>query len=71
MGIRKYKPTSAGRRNASVSDFATLTPGSIREKSLLRPLPKKGGRNNHHGVISEASLAAPLVADKMGSDPVL
>ena len=46
MGIRKYKPTSAGRRNASVSDFATLTPGSTREKSLLRPLPKKGGRNN-------------------------
>ncbi len=46
MGIRKYKPTSAGRRNASVSDFATLTPGSKREKSLLRPLPKKGGRNN-------------------------
>jgi large subunit ribosomal protein L2 len=28
MGIRKYKPTSAGRRNASVSDFAELTPGA-------------------------------------------
>jgi large subunit ribosomal protein L2 len=45
MGIRKYKPTSAGRRNASVSDFAELTPGAIPEKSLLRPKPKKGGRN--------------------------
>lgn len=46
MGIRKYKPTSAGRRNATVSDFATLTPGAKPEKSLLRPLTKTGGRNN-------------------------
>lgn len=46
MGIRKYKPTSAGRRNASVSDFAELTKGAVPEKSLLRPKPKKGGRNN-------------------------
>jgi large subunit ribosomal protein L2 len=46
MGIRKYKPTSAGRRNATVSDFADLTKGAKPEKSLLRPLPKKGGRNN-------------------------
>lgn len=46
MGIRIYKPTSAGRRNASVSDFASLTPGAKPEKSLLRPKKKKGGRNN-------------------------
>ena len=46
MGIRKYKPTSAGRRNASVSDFAELTRGAKPEKSLMRPLRKKGGRNN-------------------------
>jgi large subunit ribosomal protein L2 len=46
MAIRKYKPTSAGRRGASVSDFATLTPGAAPEKRLLRPLRKKGGRNN-------------------------
>ena len=46
MGIRKYKPTTAGRRNATVSDFAELTPGAKPEKSLLRPLHKKGGRNN-------------------------
>ena len=46
MGIRKYKPTSAGRRNATVSDFKELTKGAKPEKSLLRPLPKKGGRNN-------------------------
>jgi large subunit ribosomal protein L2 len=46
MGIRIYRPTSAGRRNATVSDFADLTPGAKPEKSLLRPLRKKGGRNN-------------------------
>ncbi len=46
MGIRKYKPTSPGRRNASVSDFKELTKGVEPEKRLTRPLRKKGGRNN-------------------------
>ena len=46
MGIRQYKPTSAGRRNASVSDFAELTKGAKPEKSLLQPKTKTGGRNN-------------------------
>jgi large subunit ribosomal protein L2 len=46
MGIRKYKPTSPGRRGATVSDFADLTPGAQPERSLLRPLTKTGGRNN-------------------------
>ena len=46
MGIRRYNPTSAGRRGASVSDFADLTPGAKPEKSLLRPKRKTGGRNN-------------------------
>lgn len=46
MAIRRYKPTSAGRRGATVSDFADLTPQVTPEKKLLRPLRKKGGRNN-------------------------
>ena len=46
MGIRTYKPTSAGRRNATVSDFADLTPGYQVEKALLKPKRKTGGRNN-------------------------
>ena len=46
MGIRKYKPTTPGRRDASVSDFAELTPGDKPEKSLLRPIIETGGRNN-------------------------
>jgi large subunit ribosomal protein L2 len=46
MGIRRYKPTTAGRRGATVSDFADLTPGAKPEKTLLRPKRKTGGRNN-------------------------
>ncbi|NNH71797.1 50S ribosomal protein L2 [Nocardia uniformis] len=46
MAIRKYKPTTPGRRGSSVSDFAEIT-RSTPEKSLLRPLTKSGGRNAH------------------------
>src|SRR5689334_1528468 len=46
MGIRQYNPVTAGRRGASVSDFAELTKGAKPEKALLKPLRKKGGRNN-------------------------
>src|ERR687898_251715 len=45
MGIRKYKPTTPGRRGASVADFVEIT-RSEPEKSLVRPLSKNGGRNN-------------------------
>ena len=55
MAIKKYNPTTNGRRNMSVlvnDEITTSTP----EKSLLAPLKKKGGRNNmgritvrHHG----------------------
>jgi large subunit ribosomal protein L2 len=46
MGIRKYNPTTPGRRGATVSDFAELTPGAKAPKSLLRPKKRTGGRNN-------------------------
>ena len=45
MGIRKYKPTSPGRRHGTVLDYSEITSTSP-EKSLLRPLKKTGGRNN-------------------------
>ncbi len=52
MGIRYYKPTSPGRRNASVSDFSELTDKNKKpEKSLTEPLRRSGGRNNQ-GVIT-------------------
>ncbi|MFG0330774.1 MAG: 50S ribosomal protein L2 [Phycisphaerales bacterium] len=45
MAIRVYKRTSAGRRNASVNLHEAVTKKTP-EKSLLRPLNKKGGRNS-------------------------
>ena len=44
MPIRKYKPTTPGRRGASVSGFDEITRDSP-EKSLTRPLKKQAGRN--------------------------
>jgi len=46
MGIRKYKPTTPGRRGASGADFVEVTRDDP-EKSLVRPLISKGGRNVH------------------------
>jgi len=45
MAVKKYRPTSAGRRNANVNIRTEVTAGKPC-KALLRPLPKKGGRNN-------------------------
>ncbi len=45
MAVRKYKPTSNGRRNMSVLTFDEITTDTP-EKSLLAPLSKNGGRNN-------------------------
>ena len=50
MALKVHKPTSAGRRNSSVNVREELT-GAKPTKSLLRPLRKKGGRNNR-GVIT-------------------
>lgn len=46
MGIKKYKPTSPGRRQMSVSDFSEIT-RSTPEKSLTEGKKSTGGRNNH------------------------
>ena len=46
MGMRFYKPTSAGRRGGMVSDFKEITDRKKKpEKSLIEPFKKKGGRN--------------------------
>jgi len=44
MPIKVYKPTSPGRRGMSVSTFEEIT-RSRPEKSLLRPLKRRAGRN--------------------------
>jgi large subunit ribosomal protein L2 len=46
MALRKRKPTSAGRRFQTSSDFSDVT-RSEPEKSLLAPKPKTGGRNSY------------------------
>ena len=44
MAVRKLKPTSAGRRFQTVSDFEEIT-RTTPEKSLTEGLTKKAGRN--------------------------
>ena len=46
MALISRKPTSAGRRFQTTTDFAEIT-RSEPEKSLVRPLKKSGGRNNY------------------------
>src|SRR5262245_55651648 len=46
MGIKLYRPTSAARRHGTVLDSSEVT-RTEPEKSLLEPLRKTGGRNNH------------------------
>ncbi len=45
MPIINYKPTTAGRRNMSVTDYSVLSKVKP-ERSLLAPLHKKSGRNS-------------------------
>jgi len=51
MPVKRYKPTSPGRRNMSVSDFAELTRGRP-ERSLTEGLVKKSGGRNSNGRIT-------------------
>lgn len=55
MAIKKYKPTTPGRRGMTVTDYSGLTKKAP-ERSLLEPMKKAAGRNNtgritvrHHG----------------------
>jgi large subunit ribosomal protein L2 len=46
MALRKYKPTTPGRRGSSAADFSDVTRARP-ERSLTRKLTKKAGRNAH------------------------
>src|SRR4051795_8396474 len=46
MAIKRYKPTSPGRRTMATSAFSDVTKKEP-EKSLLAPVKKKGGRNSY------------------------
>src|SRR5688572_10755303 len=46
MGVRQFKPVTKSSRFRSVSDFSEIT-RTTPEKSLVEPLKKSGGRDNH------------------------
>jgi large subunit ribosomal protein L2 len=46
MGIKKFRPTSPGRRGMTGFDFKEITK-SKPEKSLTKSLKKNGARNNY------------------------
>jgi large subunit ribosomal protein L2 len=52
MAIKKYKPTSPGRRFATYLQHEAVTKGNEPEKSLTEGLTKSGGRNAHGRVTS-------------------
>src|SRR3954453_18245515 len=64
MAIRKYKPTTPGRRGSSVADFVEI-PRTTPEKSLTRPLPKKGGRNNQGRITTRHKGGGHKRADRV------
>ena len=45
MAIKKYKPTTPGRRGMTVTDYSVLSKVEP-ERSLLEPMKKSAGRNN-------------------------
>ena len=46
MAIKSYKPTTASRRQMTVTDYSGLSKVAP-EKSLLQPLKKNSGRNSY------------------------
>ena len=46
MAIKKYKPTTPGRRGMTTIDYAAVLTAKKPERSLLAPKKSKGGRNN-------------------------
>ncbi len=56
MPARRYRPTSAGRRNSSVLTRDSVTKNEP-EKKLTAKLHKTGGRNNHGRIPPATSVA--------------
>jgi large subunit ribosomal protein L2 len=52
MAIKRYKPTSPGRRGASSQDFGQVTKGNDPQKSLIEIKNKTGGRNSYGRITS-------------------
>ena len=56
MATRKINPTSPGQRGMTRADFSEITTDTP-EKSLLKPLRKKGGRNNTGRILQDIKAA--------------
>lgn len=54
MALRFYRPTTAGRRGASVIDYKKEITKSTPEKSLIERIPNTGGRNAHGRITARA-----------------
>lgn len=54
MALRFYRPTSAGRRGASVIDYKKELTRGQPERSLIEILPSTGGRNAHGRITMRA-----------------
>src|SRR5262249_8898032 len=65
MAIKKFKPTSPGRRFMSISAFDEVT-RSTPEKSLLEPLTKTGGRNANGRVTTRHQRGGHKPRDRAG-----
>ena len=59
MGVKQYKPTSAGRRFTSVSDFAEITTNKP-YKPLLEPIKKHDGRKHVPVYVTESMVGHKL-----------
>ena len=76
MAIKKYKPTTPGRRGMTVTDYSVLSKVAP-ERSLLEPNKKHAGRNNtgkitvrHHGGGNVTSGKAKCCASRITSSPL-
>src|SRR5256885_15374238 len=76
MGVRQFKPVTKSSRFRSVSDFSEIT-RDFGEKSLMEPLKKSGGRDNHGHIAmrriggghKRRNRIIDIKRNKLGMDP--
>ena len=76
MAIKKYGPTTPGRRGMTVTDYSVLSKVAP-ERSLLEPMKKHSGRNNtgkitvrHHGGGNRPSIASSTSSVRSWMSPL-
>ena len=68
MGIRQFKPVTKSSRFRSVSDFSEIT-RDFGEKSLMEPLKKSGGRDNHGELVDVSGDVWTTLVDEYVAGP--